>query len=144
MGRALFLDRNGAIHREAGYVFRRECVQFVQGVFSLCRKAKKLGCRLVVFSHEKGLAQGVYTEADYRALMMWICEEFRREGVALNGIYHCPSGPKPGRVPAIDRAKFKPGAGMLHRAARDLHFVSPSRYWSAPGALMLRQQTPVG
>jgi D-glycero-D-manno-heptose 1,7-bisphosphate phosphatase len=66
MERALFLDRDGVIHNGADYDFRTEHVQFVDGIFSLCRRAKKFGYRLVVFSNEKGLARGTYTEADYR------------------------------------------------------------------------------
>jgi D-glycero-D-manno-heptose 1,7-bisphosphate phosphatase len=120
--RALFLDRDGVINRDTGYVFRKDQVQFVEGIFSLCRTAKRLGYRLVVVSHQKGLARGVFTEADYGALMEWIREEFRREGVVFDGVYHCPCGTKnltPQSKP--EQAGHKPGAGMLRRAARDLN-----------------------
>lgn len=119
--RALFLDRDGAINRDAGYVFRKEHVQFVDGIFSLCRTAKRFGYRLVVVSYEKGLANGVYTEAEYSSLMKWMREEFRRERVVLDGIYRCPSSLKRGAVQMIDRKNCRPGAGMLRRAAQDLH-----------------------
>ena len=116
--RALFLHRDGVIHREAGYVFRKEQVQFVEGIFSLCRAAKRLGYRLVIVSHQPGLARGVFTQADYAELMCWMRREFRREGVALDGIFHCPSGLK-NSTPECERGE-RPGAGMLRRAARDL------------------------
>lgn len=116
--RALFLHRDGVIHREAGYVFRKEQVQFIEGIFSLCRTAKRLGYRLVVVTNQPGLARGVFTQADYHALMGWMREEFRREGIALDGIYHCPSGAK-NSTPECEKG-LRPGAGMLRRAARDL------------------------
>lgn len=118
-GHALFLDRDGAVNREAGCIFRKEDVQFVDGIVPLCRTAKKLGYRLVMLALEKGLARGVYTEADSCALMKWMREEFRRDGVIFDGIYRCPSGTR--TVTAIDQPKYKPGAAMLCRAARDLH-----------------------
>ena len=116
--RALFLHRDGVIHREAGYVFRKEQVQFVEGIFSLCRTAKRLGYRLVVVSYQPGLARGVFTQADYAGLMCWMREEFRRERIAFDGIFHCPSGVK--SMTLEGSGGCRPGAGMLRRAARDL------------------------
>jgi D-glycero-D-manno-heptose 1,7-bisphosphate phosphatase len=75
-----------------------------------------------VISHQKGLARGLYTEADYRALMTWMREEFRGEGVVFDGIYHSPCGPRQHADAAIPLQEgCKPGAGMLRRAARELH-----------------------
>ena len=116
--RALFLYRDGVINREAGYVFRKEQVQFVEGIFSLCRTAKRLGYRLVVVTYQKGLARGVFTQADYAEVMRWMREEFRREGIAFDGIYHCPSGVKSKTPETNDGCKA--GAGLLRRAARNL------------------------
>jgi len=123
-GRALFLDRDGVVNREVGYLFRKEDVQFVDGIFSLCKAAKRLGYRLVVVTNQAGIARGLYTEGDYRALTKWMGEEFRREGVALDGVYHCPFHPKHGvGVYKREHEDRKPGAGMLRRAARDLHLA---------------------
>lgn len=119
--RALFLDRDGVVNREVGYLVRAEDVQFVDGIFSLCKTAKRLGYRLVIVTNQAGIARGFYTEADYHALMQWMRKEFRREGIAFDGIYHCPFHPEHGvgeyKREHEDR---KPGAGMLRRAARDL------------------------
>jgi D-glycero-D-manno-heptose 1,7-bisphosphate phosphatase len=118
---ALFLDRDGAINHDVGDCFHREQVRFVDGIFSLCLTAKKLGYRLVVISHQKGLARGVYIEADYLALMNWMREEFRREDVVFDGVYHCPCGSKHTDQATPLQEGCKPGAAMLCRAARELH-----------------------
>jgi len=122
--RALFLDRDGVINREVGYIVRREDVEFVDGIFSLCKTAKKLGYRLVIATNQAGIARGFYTEADYHALMTWMREEFRREGIVFDGVYHSPYHPEHGvgkyKREHEDR---KPGAGMLRRAAHDLGIV---------------------
>ncbi len=118
--RALFLDRDGVINEETEYLYRREDVRFVPGIFSLCRTAQELGYRLVVVTNQSGIARGYYTEADFYALMDWMRLEFEREQVRLDGVYFCPFHPKHGlgdyRREHEDR---KPGAGMLLRAARE-------------------------
>jgi D-glycero-D-manno-heptose 1,7-bisphosphate phosphatase len=97
-------------------------VQFVDGIFSLCRTAKRLGHRLVIVTNQSGIARGLYTEADYHALMQWMREEFLRERVVFDGIYHSPYHPVHGIGEyKRDHEDRKPGAGMLRRAARDLH-----------------------
>lgn len=120
--RALFLDRDGVINREVGYLARHEDVEFVAGIFSLCRTAKRLGYRLVVVTNQAGIARGFYTEAQYQALMHWMRAEFRREDATLDGVYHSPYHPVHGvgeyKREHEDR---KPGIGMLRRAARDLN-----------------------
>ena len=119
-GRALFLDRDGVVNVEVGYLHRIEDVQFVPGIFSLCRTAMRLGYRLVVVTNQAGIARGFYTEADFEALMTWMRSALRAEGVELDGVYHCPYHPEHGvgeyRREHEDR---KPGTGMLRRAARE-------------------------
>lgn len=119
--RALFLDRDGVINREIGYVIDQKDIQFVEGIFSLCSTAKQLGYRLVIVTNQAGIARGLYTEAQYHSLMNWMRGEFRLHDIVFDGIYHSPYHPEHGigeyKREHEDR---KPGAGMLRRAARDL------------------------
>lgn len=119
-GKALFLDRDGVVNIEVGYLHRIEDVEFVPGIFSLCRTAMKLGYRLIVVTNQAGIARGLYTEADFEALMTWMRGALRTEGVELDAVYHCPYHPEHGvgeyRREHEDR---KPGTGMLRRAARE-------------------------
>lgn len=121
VARALFLDRDGVINEEVGYLSRAADVRFVPGVFSLCRAAKRLGYRIVVVTNQSGIARGLYSEAEFQSLMAWMRAEFRSEGVEIDAVYHCPYHPEHGvgeyRREHEDR---KPGPGMLLRAARDL------------------------
>lgn len=119
-GRALFLDRDGVINEEIGYLHRVEDVRFVNGIFSLCRVAAGLGYRLIVVTNQAGIARGFYTEADFESLMVWMRAAFRAEGVTLDAVYHCPFHPEHG----VGRYKQehddrKPGSGMLRRGARE-------------------------
>src|SRR6201985_1357279 len=118
--RGLFLDRDGVINHEIGYLSRAAQVVFVDGIFSLCRTASRLGYRLIVVTNQAGIARGYYSEADFEALMEFMREELRAEGVELDAVYYCPFHPEHGvgryRQEHEDR---KPGTGMLRRGARE-------------------------
>jgi D-glycero-D-manno-heptose 1,7-bisphosphate phosphatase len=118
--RALFLDRDGVVNVEVGYLHRAEEVRFVDGIFSLCRTAMRLGYRLIVVTNQAGIARGYYTEEDFETLMGWMRAALRAEGVELDAVYHCPFHPEHG----VGRYKRehedrKPGTGMLRRGAKE-------------------------
>src|SRR5882757_9399130 len=118
--RGLFLDRDGVINEEVGYLSKSDEVRFVPGIFSLCRTAQTLGYRLIVVTNQSGIARGFYTEADFHHLMDWMRGEFKRGGIMLDAVYFCPFHPEHGvgdyRQEHEDR---KPGPGMLRRGARE-------------------------
>jgi D-glycero-D-manno-heptose 1,7-bisphosphate phosphatase len=120
MQRALFLDRDGVVNEEIGYLSRPEDVRFVPGIVGLCRTARRLNYRVIVVTNQAGIARGYYTEEDYQRLMQWMRTELAREGVGFDAVYHCPFHPEHGlgeyRREHEDR---KPGIGMLLRGARE-------------------------
>jgi D-glycero-D-manno-heptose 1,7-bisphosphate phosphatase len=118
--RALFLDRDGVVNEEIGYLFRAEEVRFVPGIVSLCQTARRLGYLIFVVTNQAGIARGYYSEDDFQRLMEWMSAELAREGVCFDAVYHCPFHPEHGlgeyRREHEDR---KPGTGMLRRGARE-------------------------
>ena len=118
---ALFLDRDGVINHEVGYLSRPEDVRWVEGIVPLCRTAQRLGYVLVVVTNQSGIARGLYTTAQFEAVMVWMRSELGAAGVVLDAVYHCPYHPTHGigewRREHEDR---KPGPGMLFRAALEL------------------------
>ncbi len=122
--RALFLDRDGVVNEEVGYLHRADEVRFVNGIFSLCRTAAGLGYRLIVVTNQAGIARGYYSEADFEMLMEFMRGELRAEGIELDAVYYCPFHPEHG----VGRYKQehedrKPGTGMLRRGAREFGVV---------------------
>jgi len=118
--RALFLDRDGVINHEVGYLYRPEETRFVDGIFPLCRTAQGLGYRLVIVTNQAGIARGYYGEEDFHALMDWMRAQLQKEGIEIDAVYFCPDHPEHG----IGRYKResdlrKPAPGMLLRAAAE-------------------------
>ncbi len=121
MRAALFLDRDGVINVDHGYVHRIDEVQWIDGIFELGRAAHGRGLALVIVTNQSGIARGYYGEDDFHALMAWMRDRFAQAGAPIAGVYHCPYHPTEGVGPwrreSDDR---KPGPGMLMRAAREL------------------------
>ena len=121
MRAALFLDRDGVINVEKDYVHRIEDVEFVDGIFTLCKAAKNAGLVIVVVTNQAGIGRGYYTETQFRTLMDWMKDRFVERGVALDAVYQCPFHPEHGvgdyKADSFDR---KPNPGMILRAQTDL------------------------
>ena len=119
MPRALFLDRDGVINVDRGYVGGRENFEFLDGVFPLGRQARALGVELIVVTNQSGIARGLYTEEDFAALTSWMTDRFRAEGAPLAAVHHCPHHPTEG-IGDLHRECTcrKPAPGLVLGAAR--------------------------
>ena len=123
---ALFLDRDGVINEEGGYLYRIEDFHFVDGIFSLCRTAQVLGYRIVIVTNQAGIARGLYTTQDFETLMAHVRAEFKNESVHIDAVYHSPFHPNHGPPEFRQDHPFrKPSPGMLLQAAADLDLDLP-------------------
>ncbi len=119
--RALFLDRDGIINVNHGYVHTREATEWVPGVFDLARAAHRAGYLLVVATNQAGIARGYYTHAQFGDYTRWIHEQFSTQGAPLAATYYCPHHSEAGIGSlGVDCDCRKPKPGLLLRAAADL------------------------
>ena len=116
--RALFLDRDGVINRHSGYTFTVESFVFIDGIFELCRAAKKAGFLLIVITNQAGIGRGYFTEQDFLGLTEWMQHRFEDNGTPLTDVYYCPCHPIFGKGKyKVDSYNRKPNPGMLLCAA---------------------------
>lgn len=116
--KALFLDRDGVINKDKGYVHKIEDCEFVDGIFEICRLALQNSYLLIVVTNQAGIARGFYSENDFHILMSFIRDEFVQQGCPLTDVYYCPyleDGLTPWNIKSPDR---KPEPGMILKAAR--------------------------
>ena len=125
--RALFLDRDGVINHEVGYLHRAEEVRFVDGIFPLCRTAMSLGYRIIVVTNQSGIARGYYSVAQFHGVMDWMRMKLREEHVELDAVYFCPYHPEHGTGEyKREHPDRKPGHGMLLRGAEEFGIALPA------------------
>lgn len=119
--RAAFIDRDGVINEELGYVHRPEDFRLLPRAVSGLRRLQQAGWVLVVVTNQAGIARGLYDEADYQYLTAHMRALLAEHGIELSAVYHCPHHPTAGvgalRIYCECR---KPQPGMLQRAATEL------------------------
>lgn len=111
---AVFLDRDGTLIRETGYLADPDAVELLPGAARALRDLAAAGYPLVVVSNQSGIARGLFSEARVHATMARLRAQLRARGVELTAIYFCPHHPEQG-CPCR-----KPRPGLLERAADDL------------------------
>ncbi|MGV3346855.1 D-glycero-beta-D-manno-heptose 1,7-bisphosphate 7-phosphatase [Enterobacteriaceae bacterium LUAb1] len=126
---AIFLDRDGTINIDHGYVFEIEKFQFIDGVIDALRELKKMGYALVLVTNQSGIARGIFTEEQFMDLTEWMDWSLADRGVDLDGIYFCPHYPN-GAVEAYRQQCEcrKPLPGMLLDAGKYLNIDMAASY----------------
>lgn len=115
--RALFLDRDGVINIDKGYVHKIDDFDFVPGIFEFCRKAVEQGYQLIVVTNQSGIGRGYYTEQDFHALTQWMLDAFAGEGAPIQKVFYCPHHPAAGQGDYLQDCECrKPKPGMLNQA----------------------------
>jgi D-glycero-D-manno-heptose 1,7-bisphosphate phosphatase len=118
---ALFLDRDGVINVDHGYVCSPERTEFIDGIFELVAAANRRGLVVVVITNQAGIARGYYTEQDFHRYMAWVREQFHLRNARLDAVYHCPHHPSAGIGEYLRVCDCrKPAPGMLLAAQREL------------------------
>ncbi|WP_272535062.1 D-glycero-beta-D-manno-heptose 1,7-bisphosphate 7-phosphatase [Providencia sp. PROV212] len=87
---AIFLDRDGTINIDHGYVHQIDDFEFIEGSIEAMIELKKMGYALVVVTNQSGIGRGIYTEDQFMTLTEWMDWSLADRGVDLDGIYFCP------------------------------------------------------
>ena len=125
--KAAFIDRDGVINIDHGYLYQPEHFDFIDGVFAACRHLQALGYLLIIVTNQSGIARGYYSEHQFALLTSWMKQQFADEGIKIDAVYYCPHHAEKGLAPYnIDCECRKPKAGMLQQAIRD-YAINPQQ-----------------
>lgn len=111
---AAFLDRDGVLNRDTGYVHRRDQIVWIPGAREAVALLTASGYLVFVVTNQAGVAHGYYDEATVRDLHRWMTAEVGAVGGRIDDWRYCPYHPR-GVVDGYDRAhpSRKPSPGML-------------------------------
>lgn len=125
--RALFLDRDGVINLNHGYVHSAAQTEWVDGIFEFVRYARSRGFIPIVVTNQAGIARGYYTKQQFLDYTAWVHEQFRAREAALAATFYCPHHPQAGQGEyGVECGCRKPEPGMLTAALARFN-VDPGR-----------------
>ena len=126
---AIFLDRDGTLNVDHGYVHEIDNFQFIDGVIEAMRELKNMGFALVLVTNQSGIARGMFTEDQFMQLTEWMDWSLADRDVDLDGIYYCPHHPEGSVAEYRQECDCrKPQPGMLLSAQKELHIDMAASY----------------
>ncbi|MCB6543276.1 HAD-IIIA family hydrolase [Desulfovibrio desulfuricans] len=130
---AVFLDRDGVINREIGFLHSKEDFELLPGVGGALRRLNRSGLLSVVATNQPVIARGECSEEELAAIHARMDSLLGREGAYVDRLYYCPHHPHKGYAGERSELKIqcscrKPGIGMLAQARKELH-IDFSKSW---------------
>lgn len=124
---AVFLDRDGTMIVDSGYLGRVDGIEFYPWTIDAIRALHRAGFVVVVVTNQSGVARGFFTEPDVLAIHRAMSDALEAAGAPVRAYYYCPHHPE-GSVAAYATVCEcrKPAVGLVLQAARDLD-VDPAR-----------------
>jgi len=96
--KAVFLDRDGVINEDFGYVHKIENFYIYDEVFPALKKLQDAGFKLIVITNQSGIGMGYYTEEDFKKVNEYMLKTLKERGINIDKVYYCPHHPE-GTVP---------------------------------------------
>jgi D-glycero-D-manno-heptose 1,7-bisphosphate phosphatase len=126
---AVFLDRDGTIVREVGYLRSSAQLRLLPRAASAIKRLNDFGFAVIVATNQSGIARGLLTEADLALTNEALQRRLARYGAHVDAFYFCPHHPEVGPPKYRRRCRCrKPSPGMLLRAARELDLDLPRSF----------------
>jgi D-glycero-D-manno-heptose 1,7-bisphosphate phosphatase len=127
--RAVFVDRDGTINEDVGYLDRLDRLKLFPYTIDAIRLLNRAGFAIVVVTSQAGIANGVITEAFVKDAHAEIARRVSAGGGHIDGFYYCPHS----TTAVVDAYRVdcdcrKPKPGMIHSAARDLSLEIPRSF----------------
>lgn len=144
---AVFLDRDGVINIDHGYVHDEHEFEFIEGVFEATKQLQEMGYLLVLVTNQAGIGRGYYTEDRFLSLTQWMDWNFIDNGVEFDGFYYCPHHAEHGLgkyKQECDCRKPKPGMFLSAKEFLDIDMVNSVMVGDKAEDLMAAEAACVG
>jgi D-glycero-D-manno-heptose 1,7-bisphosphate phosphatase len=127
--RAVFLDRDGTINDEVGYVNHIERFNLLPHVGQAIQLLNQHRLKAVVITNQSGVARGYFPESLIHEVHQKLQDLLKKEGAHLDGIYYCPHHPDIGVPPYRQRCRCrKPATGLIEQAVKELSLDTSQSY----------------
>ncbi len=114
---AVFLDRDGVLNVDRGYVHNREEFAWLEGAPAAVKWLNDHGYLVIVVTNQAGIARGYYSEKEFLSFTGWINKQLQMDGAHLDATYYCPHHPFEGRGVYKRTCECrKPASGLIRRA----------------------------
>jgi D-glycero-D-manno-heptose 1,7-bisphosphate phosphatase len=121
MNRAVFLDRDGTINEEVGYLKSLDLLKIIPGAGAAIKRLNEAGFKVVIITNQSGVARGYFPESLVHEAHALLIAMLQKEGASIDGIYYCPHHPTEGNSKHTILCDCrKPATGLMDRAAREL------------------------
>ena len=120
--KVIFLDRDGVINHDSGYIGKIENFHFIDRVFEACKYFISIGYEIIVITNQSGIGRGYYTQNDFEELTKYMLQKFEENGVKILRVYHCPHSPE------VNCSCRKPNTKMIEDACRDFE-IDLNKSW---------------
>jgi len=123
MNRAVFIDRDGVINIDYGYVHKIEKFEFIPRVLDALKKLTKTDFKIIIITDQSGIGRGYYTYNDYQKIMEYMVKELEKNDARVDGIYRCPHSPEE------NCGCRKPSTRMLEKTKKDFDIDFKKSYF---------------
>ena len=112
MKKAVFLDRDGTINVDYGYVSKVEKFVILPGAIEGLKKMRSMNYLLIIISNQSGIGRGYYSIPDYEKVMETMHKQLNLQGITIDDCFYCPHSPE------SNCSCRKPGTKMIEEAVR--------------------------
>jgi D-glycero-D-manno-heptose 1,7-bisphosphate phosphatase len=128
-GIAVFLDRDGTINEECGYLNHVDRLRLIDGAADAVKLFNQHGLKTIIVSNQSGVARGYFPETMLNALHEKLRGLLEERGAKLDAVYYCPHHPSAGEPPYRQSCDCrKPNLGMIRRAEKQFSVVPRLSY----------------
>jgi len=127
--KAIFLDRDGTIIADKGFVHKKEDLELLPGAVEAIKLANHHGFLVIVVTNQSGIARGYFTEDQLKAFNAHLAWTLKTQGARIDAFYYCPHHPEaPIKAYRKDCPCRKPRPGLLLKAAEELNIDLAKSY----------------